>query len=81
MQHLGEVKLRTLIGGLALKWHLGWTGRLNVAMVAWQSHAPGTFELPHPSWRNTGWLKRNPFFDIEVVPALRVTVLKDLSYD
>lgn len=30
--------------------------------------------LPHPSWRNSGWLKRNPWFDAEVLPRLRATV-------
>jgi uracil-DNA glycosylase len=30
--------------------------------------------LPHPSWRNTGWLKRNPWFEAEVIPALRARV-------
>jgi uracil-DNA glycosylase len=27
--------------------------------------------LPHPSWRNTGWLKRNPWFEAELLPDLR----------
>ena len=32
---------------------------------------PGVLPLPHPSWRNTGWLKRNPWFEKELVPWLR----------
>lgn len=30
--------------------------------------------LPHPSWRNTGWLKRNPWFEAELVPILRTRI-------
>ncbi|RRY10035.1 uracil-DNA glycosylase family protein [Brucella anthropi] len=36
--------------------------------------------LPHPSWRNSGWLKRNPWFDAEVVPVLQAKV-RDLIQD
>ncbi len=40
------------------------------------SNAPGprVLPLPHPSWRNTGWLKRHPWFEAEVLPVLRQTV-------
>lgn len=79
MDALGEVRLRVLIGSYALKWHLGWKGRVNDAVAAWRDHAPGTFVLPHPSWRNTGWLKRNPFFEQDVVPALRAAVQEALA--
>ena len=36
-----------------------------------QKAKPLVFPLPHPSWRNSGWLKRNPWFEAEVLPALR----------
>jgi uracil-DNA glycosylase len=35
---------------------------------------PRVFALPHPSWRNSGWLKNNPWFEAEVLPALREAV-------
>ena len=35
---------------------------------------PGVLPLPHPSWRNTGWLKRNPWFEAELVPELRARI-------
>jgi uracil-DNA glycosylase len=35
---------------------------------------PKYLPLPHPSWRNTGWLKRNPWFETEVLPVLRTEV-------
>ncbi len=41
-----------------------------------QEIRPLVFPLPHPSWRNTGWLKRNPWFETEVLPALRAEVAR-----
>jgi len=38
----------------------------------------GVFPLPHPSWRNTAWLKKNPWFDRELVPALRRAIEEQL---
>ncbi|NBN78400.1 uracil-DNA glycosylase family protein [Microvirga tunisiensis] len=35
---------------------------------------PAVLVLPHPSWRNTAWLKRNPWFEAEVLPELRQRV-------
>ncbi len=37
----------------------------------WRDVMPRFFPPPHPSWRNTAWLKRNPWFEAEAVPALR----------
>ena len=70
---LGPMDLTLLVGGAAQRWHLG---RRNVTatVTAWRDHAPRVFPLPHPSWRNTGWLKRNPWFEAELVPALRARV-------
>ena len=60
-----------LIGAHAMRWHLGHRGPLGPALQAWRDHAPAVFCLPHPSWRNTAWLKRNPWFEAETVPALQ----------
>ncbi len=40
----------------------------------------GLWPLPHPSWRNTAWLKRNPWFESTVVPALQAAVLACLDH-
>ncbi|MFG1429012.1 uracil-DNA glycosylase family protein [Roseixanthobacter glucoisosaccharinicivorans] len=40
---------------------------------------PRLYALPHPSWRNTGWLKRHPWFEAEVLPELRADVRRALS--
>ena len=47
---------------------------LTDTVKAWREYAPAVFPLPHPSPRNTGWFVHNPWFDAEVVPALRAAV-------
>jgi len=37
---------------------------------------PRIFPLPHPSWRNSGWLKRHPWFEKEMLPVLRAEVAR-----
>ena len=44
------------------------------AVRAWRDYAPDILPLPHPSWRNTAWLRRNPWFEAEVLPYLRQRV-------
>jgi uracil-DNA glycosylase len=41
--------------------------------------APTIIALPHPSWRNNAWIKRNPWFEEELVPALRAEVARTVS--
>ncbi|MFS8036895.1 uracil-DNA glycosylase family protein [Xanthobacter sp. AM11] len=71
---------------LGLAAHLG--ASLGATVAGWQAvRAAGlarpapvaVYPLPHPSWRNTGWLKRNPYFEREVVPALRADVARLLG--
>jgi uracil-DNA glycosylase len=48
----------------------------------WKSHAqltPRIIALPHPSWRNNAWIKRNPWFEAEVLPLLRAEVAKAIA--
>jgi uracil-DNA glycosylase len=73
MTALGPMRLTLLVGGAAIRWHLGLRD-VTSAVAAWRRQAPAVFPLPHPSWRNTGWLKRNPWFETETVPALRIAV-------
>ena len=75
-------RLTLLIGGHAQRWHLGagaTAGGVGATVARWRDHAPAIFPLPHPSWRNTGWLKRNPWFEAEVVPALRARLREVLE--
>lgn len=76
-----QPRLTLLVGGHAQRWHLGkpGPGGVTATVTGWRDHAPGIFPLPHPSWRNTGWLKRNPWFDAELLPALRHAVTDALK--
>jgi len=71
---LDQVSLTILVGGYAHKWHLGQTDSVSKTVADWQVHAPHVFPLPHPSWRNTGWLKRNLWFGHDLIPALQKRV-------
>jgi uracil-DNA glycosylase len=70
---LGRMELTLLVGGHAQTWALGDRARENMTETvrAWRSYLPDVLPLPHPSWRNTAWLRRNPWFEAEVVPWLR----------
>jgi uracil-DNA glycosylase len=71
------VRLTLLVGGYAQRWHLGPGARSVTATVAaWRDCPPGFLPLPHPSWRNSGWLKRNPWFEAELLPELRARVAR-----
>ena len=74
MSGLPDVRLRVLVGASAHRYHLGVRTGVTDTVKAWRDYAPDTFVLPHPSWRNTGWLKKNPWFGEEVLPALRARV-------
>lgn len=42
-------------------------------------HLPEFFPLPHPSWRSTGWMRKNAWFESDVLPALRASVRRALK--
>ncbi|PIV75773.1 MAG: uracil-DNA glycosylase [Rhodobacteraceae bacterium CG17_big_fil_post_rev_8_21_14_2_50_65_11] len=65
------IELTLLVGGHAMAWHLGGKVSVTARVAGWRDHAPALFPLPHPSWRNNAWLKRNPWFEAELLPVLR----------
>ncbi|SES00930.1 Uracil-DNA glycosylase [Tranquillimonas rosea] len=79
LKELDTIRLTILIGGYAQKWHLGTRGGVTETVASWRDHAPEVFPLPHPSWRNTAWLKKNPWFEAELLPVLRARVAEVLS--
>jgi uracil-DNA glycosylase len=81
LEALPNVELTLLVGSYAQRWRLPESkGRSMTEIVAgWRAHLPGLICLPHPSWRNTGWLKRNPWFEDEVVPYLRMRMAEMLA--
>lgn len=79
MTQLSAVKLRLLIGGAAQKWHLGARASVTQTVETWRSFGPDCFPLPHPSWRNSGWLKRHTWFETDLLPELRRRIREVLS--
>jgi uracil-DNA glycosylase len=74
MAALGDVPLVLAVGGAAIRWHLG-ARDVTAAVADWRGYAArGVIPLPHPSWRNTGWLRRNPWFGAELLPDVRARV-------
>lgn len=72
---LPDIGLTVLLGRYALDWHLpDADGPLTETVAGWRRHWPSVLPLPHPSPRNGAWFKRNPWFEAEVLPALRARV-------
>lgn len=78
---LPHLRLILAVGGPAQKWHIPGAGSVTQTVAAWRDHLPDTIPLPHPSWRNTGWLKRNPWFEAELLPVLRARITEVLTDD
>ncbi|MFO1013356.1 MAG: uracil-DNA glycosylase family protein [Caulobacteraceae bacterium] len=81
MAALPKVELTLLVGSYAQAWALKDRAKANMTETvrAWRDYGPDIIPLPHPSWRNSAWLKRNPWFEAEVVPELRSRVANLLS--
>ena len=75
LEHLKNIRLTLIIGQYAMRWHLP-ENTMNVtdAVQAWQTYPDSIMVLPHPSPRNNIWLKKNPWFELEVLPALKARV-------
>ena len=80
LANLPRVELTLLVGGYAQAWALGERAKASMTETvrAWRDYAPTCLPLPHPSWRNTAWLKRNSWFEDEITPYLRQMVLEIL---
>jgi uracil-DNA glycosylase len=76
LARLPRIELVLLVGSYAQAFYLAARRRatLTDTVRAWREYAPRFVPLPHPSPRNTLWLRRNPWFEAEVVPALRSRV-------
>jgi uracil-DNA glycosylase len=75
---LPQLELVLAVGSCAQAWHLGEAAgaSLQETMLGWRQHLqrtqrPRVLPLPHPSWRNNGWLKDNPWFETGLLPVLR----------
>lgn len=82
LDRLPNLGLTVLIGGYAQKWHIGDQMEKTLTATVEKWHAfldQGVIVTPHPSWRNNAWLKRNPWFETDLLPELRKRVQALLS--
>ena len=78
----GTPTLTLLVGLYAQAYYLGSRRKasLTETVRAWPDYGPDVLHLPHPSRRNTAWLKRNPWFEAELLPELRSRVAALAAY-
>lgn len=79
LMHLPNIKLTMLIGQYAQKYYLSDSkyyngGTVTEIVTNWKKFAPKYFPLPHPSPRNTLWLRKNSWFESKTIPQLRKQV-------
>ena len=84
LSHLKRIQLTVVLGQYALDCHLparpgSGTQTVTAKVQGWQNHWPDIIALPHPSPRNNLWLKRNPWFEAELLPVLRSRVVDVLD--
>jgi uracil-DNA glycosylase len=73
LEQLTHIKLTIAVGQYAQAWHFGDDNQENLTQTVlnWKSYLPKAIPLPHPSPRNNIWLKKNPWFEEMVLPALK----------
>ena len=73
LQMMPNVELTIIIGQYAIAWHLPEARKqsLRNTVKVWKTHWPAKLPLPHPSPRNNIWLKKNDWFEDEVIPSLQ----------
>ncbi|OUS17032.1 uracil-DNA glycosylase [Rhodospirillales bacterium 47_12_T64] len=72
-EKMPNVQVTLLVGQYAQRYYLGKRGKktLTETVRSWQEYQPDYFVTPHPSWRSAMWLKKNPWFEEEILPVLR----------
>ena len=80
--HFPRIAMTILAGGHAQRHYLGDRAKatLTETVRAWRDYAPEFFPMPHPSFRNNQWLKRNAWFERDVLPFVRER-LRELLHD
>ncbi|MFZ6647722.1 uracil-DNA glycosylase family protein [Undibacterium sp. TJN25] len=74
-------RLTLLVGSYAQAHYLPQVASRSLSenVQAFESFLPAFFSLPHPSWRSVGWMKKNPWFESRVLPALKKEVRQHLG--
>jgi len=78
---LGSLQMTIYLGRHAIDWHLRPPRARALATIVadWRQHWPHVLPLPHPSPRNTRWLREHPWVEAEIVPALQERIRALLS--
>ncbi|PVE57355.1 uracil-DNA glycosylase family protein [Rhizobium rhizogenes] len=78
MSTMPQIELVLAIGQYAQAYHLGDRRKKSMTETVqnWRNYLQSNtgipvLPLPHPSWRNTSWLRKNPWFEQEILPTLR----------
>jgi len=82
MDAMPNIRLTLVIGTYALKWHMEAQRAKNLTetVKGWRNHiSNGLLPLPHPSPRNNIWLKKNPWFEEEMLPELKIRIAEALE--
>jgi len=76
LAELPNLELTLLVGMYAQGYYLGDKAEktLTATVKNWQAYVPEIIPTPHPSWRTTGWQKKNPWFEKDLLPVLRKRV-------
>lgn len=80
LQKMPNIELTLVIGSYAQSYHLPDRPKtLTDTVKAWQEYWPEVLPLPHPSPRNFRWFKANPWFETELLPPLRQSIVRLLT--
>ena len=83
LAQLDSLELILLVGQYSQRWHLGplAKGGTTATVMRWREiyerpGPPRALPMPHPSWRNNGWIRKNPWFSDELLPVLKAEVAR-----
>jgi uracil-DNA glycosylase len=81
IKQLDSIKLALLLGQYSQNYALGARKKrtLTETVANWKEYRPAILPMPHPSPRNNRWLKKNPWFETEVLPELQNRVQRALG--
>jgi uracil-DNA glycosylase len=81
LSHLSQLEVTVVLGRYAQKYHFGEASSSVTDLVkSWRTYWPNMIPLPHPSPRNNIWLRKNPWFEVELLPSLRQRVSESLGH-
>lgn len=81
LSHLNQLEITIVLGQYAQKYHFGEASSSVTDLVkSWREYWPDMVPLPHPSPRNNIWLRKNPWFEVELLPSLRQRVSDSLGH-